>query len=373
MKAGHLRAFRTGQYWWRERCSIMRSADWIESRRNASGDEENDRMVVQDGRPVVVVTRPTLPGRGLDRLAEHVEVIRYTGDAAPTLDQLVPLLARADGLLSMTTDLIDAHLLDAAPRLRVVSNAGVGTDNLDLPELTARGIAAGNTPDVLVETTADLAFALILAASRRVVEADRYVREGRWQDVSFDLLLGHDVHAATLGIVGYGAIGRAVARRGHGFAMTVIHHSRTRRDDELSRWVPLDELLRSADVVSVHTPLTVETRGLIGARELGLMKRSAVLVNTSRGPVVDQAALAAALAQGRIFAAGLDVAAIEPIPLDEPLLRLPNCIVLPHIGSASLATRSAMVDLAVDNILAGLAGDRLPHCANPQVYGAATA
>jgi phosphoglycerate dehydrogenase-like enzyme len=155
--------------------------------------------------------------------------------------------------------------------------------------------------------------------------------------------------------------------------MTVIHHSRTRRDDELSRWVPLDELLRSADVVSVHTPLTVETRGLIGARELGLMKRSAVLVNTSRGPVVDQAALAAALAQGRIFAAGLDVAAIEPIPLDEPLLRLPNCIVLPHIGSASLATRSAMVDLAVDNILAGLAGDRLPHCANPQVYGAATA
>jgi phosphoglycerate dehydrogenase-like enzyme len=173
--------------------------------------------------------------------------------------------------------------------------------------------------------------------------------------------------------VGYGAIGRAVARRGHGFDMTVIHHSRTRRDDELSRWVPLDELLRSADIVSVHTPLTVETRGLIGERELRLMKPSAVLVNTSRGPVVDQAALAAALAQGRIFAAGLDVAAIEPIPPDEPLLRLPNCIVLPHIGSASLATRSAMVELAVDNILAGLAGDRLPRCANPQVYGGATA
>ena len=163
-------------------------------------------MADQDGRRVVVVTRPALPGAGLDRLAEHVEVVRYAGDAAPTLDQLVPLLGRADGLLSMTTDRVDAHLLDAAPRLRVVSNAGVGTDNLDLPELTARGIPAGNTPGVLVETTADLAFALILAASRRVVEADRYVREGRWQDVSFDLLLGQDVHAATLGIVGYGAI-----------------------------------------------------------------------------------------------------------------------------------------------------------------------
>ena len=263
--------------------------------------------------------------------------------------------------------------MDACPGLKVIANFGVGYNHIDLAAATARRIPVTNTPGVLTEATADLAFALILAASRRVVEADRYVREGRWQDVSFDLLLGRDVHAATLGIVGYGAIGRAVARRGHGFAMTVIHHSRTRRDDELSRWVPFDELLGSADVVSVHTPLTVETRGLIGARELRLMKPSAVLVNTSRGPVVDQAALAAALAQGRIFAAGLDVAAIEPIPLDEPLLRLPNCIVLPHIGSASLATRSAMVDLAVDNILAGLAGDRLPHCANPQVYGAATA
>ncbi len=326
-------------------------------------------MTDRDGGRVVVVTRRALPGAGLDRLAEHVEVVRYDGDAAPSFGQLVPLLGRADGLLSLTTDRVDARLLDAAPRLRVVSNAGVGTDNLDLPELTARGIPAGNTPGVLVETTADLAFALILAASRRVVEAERYVRDGRWHVVSFDLLLGQDVHGATLGIVGYGAIGRAVARRAHGFDMTVIHHSRTPRDDELSRWVPLDELLRSADIVSVHTPLTPETRGLIGERELGLMKPTAVLVNTSRGPVVDQAALAAALSQGRIFAAGLDVAAIEPIPPDEPLLRLPNCIVLPHIGSASLATRSRMVELAVDNILAGLAGDRLPSCANPEVYG----
>ena len=328
-------------------------------------------MTDRDGRLVVAVTRRALPGAALDRLAEHVEVIRYEGDAAPALEELVPLLARADGLLSMTTDRVDARLLDAAPRLRVVSNAGVGTDNFDLPELTARGIPAGNTPGVLVDTTADLAFALILAASRRVVEAERYVLAGRWQGVSFDLLLGQDVHGATLGIVGYGAIGGAVARRARGFDMTVIHHSRTRRDDELSRWVPLDELLRTADIVSVHTPLTPETRGLIGERELGLMKPTAVLVNTSRGPVVDQVALAAALSQGRIFAAGLDVVAIEPIPPDEPLLRLPNCIVLPHIGSASLATRSRMVELAVDNILAGLAGERLPRCANPEVYGPA--
>jgi glyoxylate reductase len=324
-------------------------------------------MTDQDRRPVVLITRPALPGAGLDRLAEHVEVVRYEGDAAPTLDDLMPLLGRAEGLLCIATERVDARLLDAAPRLRVVSNAGVGTDNFDLPELTARGIPAGNTPGVVVETTADLAFALILAASRRVVEADRFVHEGCWRDLTSDLL-GLDVHGATLGIVGFGAIGRAVARRAHGFDMTVIHHSRTRRDDGFSRWVPLDELLRSADIVSVHTPLTVETRGLIGARELGLMKPSAVLVNTSRGPVVDQVALTAALAQGRIFAAGLDVTAIEPIPSDDPLLRLSNCIVLPHIGSASAATRSAIVELAVDNILAGLDGDRLPHCANPEVY-----
>ncbi len=321
-------------------------------------------------RPIVVVTRRTLPGGGLERLAEQVELLRCATDVAPSVDQLGPLLARAEGLLSLTTDRVDARLLDAAPRLRVVSNAGVGTDNLDLAELTARGIPAGNTPGVLVETTADLAFALILAASRRLVEADRYVHEGRWTGMPFDLLLGQDVHRARLGIVGYGAIGRAVARRARGFEMTVVHHARTQRDDDLSRWVPLDELLRTADIVSVHTPLTPQTRGLIGAPELALMKPTAVLVNTSRGPVVDQAALTAALAERRIFAAGLDVTTVEPIPPDDPLLRLPNCIVLPHIGSASLATRSRMVELAVDNILAGLAGTRLPHCANPEVYTA---
>ena len=319
-------------------------------------------------RPIVAVSRRHLPGRGIDRLAESVDVVRYQGEGTPAQDDLLPLLAGADGLLSLTTDRVDARLLDAAPRLRVVSNAGVGTDNLDLAELTSRGIPAGNTPGVLVDTTADLAFALILAASRRVVEADRYVHEGRWRDVSFELLLGQDVYGATLGIVGYGAIGRAVARRARGFEMTVLHNARHRADDDLSRWMPLDELLATADVVSVHTPLTAETRGLIGAREFALMKASAVFVNTSRGAVVDQRALADALAEGRIFAAGLDVSSVEPIPADDPLLRLPNCVVLPHIGSASLATRSRMVELAVDNILAGLEGRPLPRCANTEVY-----
>jgi len=328
------------------------------------------RAVMDQGprRPVVVVTRRSLPGAGLERLAEAVELVRFQGDGTPTRDELLALVRPADGLLSLTTDRVDAALLDAAPALRVVSNAGVGTDNLDLDELTARGIPAGNTPGVLVETTADLAFALILAASRRVVEADRYVHEGRWRTVGFDLLLGRDVYGATLGIVGYGDIGKAVARRGLGFGMRVIHTARRRADDEVSRWVPLDDLLREADVVSVHTPLTPETRGLIGAREFGLMKPTAVFVNTSRGPVVEQVALAAALESGRLFAAGLDVSAVEPIPPDDPLLRLPNCIVLPHIGSGSTATRARMVELAVDNVLAGLAGERLPRCANPSVY-----
>lgn len=321
-----------------------------------------------DHRPVVAVTRRQLPGPGLERLAREVDLIRFDGDVAPSPGELRSLVEPADGLLSMTTERIDESVLDAAPRLRVVSNAGVGFDNFDLAAMMARRIPAGNTPGVLVNSTADLAFSLILAASRRVVEADRFVREGRWTGIPFDLMLGQDVHGATLGIVGYGAIGRAVARRARGFEMTVVHHSRTKVDDDLARWVPLDELLRSADVVSLHAPLTPATQGLIGEHELSLMKKTAVLVNTARGGIVDQVALTRALQQGRIFAAGLDVLATEPIAPDDPLLRLPNGVVLPHIGSGSLATRVRMVELAVDNILAGLAGRHLPHCVNPEVY-----
>ena len=318
--------------------------------------------------PRVAVTRPTLPGAGLERLGAQVDLVRWQTAASPPREALVELCSSAAALLCLNTERIDGALLDACPDLRVVSNVAVGTDNLDIPALTARGIPAGNTPGVLTETTADLAWALILATARRLVEADRYVRSGEWTAINFDTVLGVDVHGATLGIVGYGAIGRAVARRAQGFGMRVIHNSRRRADDELSHWTPLDDLLREADVVSLHTPLTEETRGLIGAAQLALMKRSAILVNTSRGPVVDQAALYDALAAGRLFAAGLDVMAVEPVPSSEALLALPNCIVLPHIGSGTLATRSQMVDLAVDNVLAGLAGKRLPHCVNPEVY-----
>jgi len=319
-------------------------------------------------RPTVVVTRASLPGNGLTRLGHQTRILHTEGRGAPSFDELAPLLKDADGLLSISTERIDAQLLDAAPSLRVIAQAGVGVDNFDIGELTRRGIAAGNSPGVLSETVADLTFALILAAARRVTEAHDYVRRGEWRSMPFDFMLGLDVYGATLGIVGYGSIGKAVARRAHGFSMSVVHYARNKQDDELSTWVPLDELLRTADIVTIHTPLTPQTERLIGPRELALMKPTAVLVNTSRGGVVDQVALTAALRERRIFAAGLDVLAVEPIEPDDPLLELSNCLVLPHIGSASIPTRARMVDLAVDNILAGLAGQPLPHCVNPEVY-----
>ncbi len=316
--------------------------------------------------PRVVVTRPELPGHGLTRLTDQADVVCWDSKSPPSREALTDLLSGAAGLLCLNTERVDAALLDAAPHLRVVSNLAVGTDNLDIPALTARGIPAGNTPGVLTETTADLAWALILACARRIVESDRYVRAGKWTGVNFDTMLGVDVHGATLGIVG--KIGRAVAQRARGFQMRVVHSSRRPESDEFSSWRPLDDLLRDADIVSLHPPLTPDTRGLIGARELALMKPTAILVNTARGPIVDQSALHDALSSGRLFAAGLDVMVVEPVPSTEALFSLPNCIMLPHIGSATLATRARMVDLAVDNILAGLAGVRLPHCVNPDVY-----
>jgi len=324
-----------------------------------------------DRRPRVAVTRPELPGPGMARLAAEADLRVWPERRPPTAPELAELVADADGLLCQTGDRIDAALLGGAPRLRVLSNAGVGYDNLDRAALARRGIPAGNTPGVLTETTADLTWALILAAARRIVEADRLVRSGGWVRSDFDLLLGQDVWGATLGVVGYGAIGRAVARRGLGFGMRILYTSRhPAADAGAATRVPLPELMRTADVVSIHTPMTLETRGLIGAAEIALMKPTAILVNTSRGAVVDQVALAAALAEGRLFAAGLDVTAIEPTPPGDPILGLPNCVVLPHIGSASFATRSRMVATAVDNVLAGLRGERLPHCVNPEVYDA---
>jgi glyoxylate reductase len=303
----------------------------------------------------VFVTR-RLPGTAVGRLREAHEVDLWPDSAPPPRADLVERTAEAEGLLSMLTDPIDAELLDAAPGLKAIANYAVGTDNIDLEAATKRGIAVGNTPDVLTETTAELAFALMLAVARRIVEADAYVRAGRWGPWRPDLLLGHDLNGSTLGIVGFGRIGQAVARRAEGFGMTVIHG------------IPLNDLLERSDFVSLHAPLSPETRGLIGAAELARMKRTAILVNTARGPLVDTDALATALRDGEIAGAGLDVTDPEPLPGEHPLLQAPNLVVAPHIGSASHRTREAMADMAVDNLLAALEGERMPHCANPAVY-----
>jgi glyoxylate reductase len=277
-------------------------------------------------------------------------------------------------VLTLLTDRVDDQLLDAAgASLRVVSNYAVGFDNVDVPACTRRSIPVGNTPGVLTETTADLAWALLMAAGRRVAEGDRYVRAGRWRTWGPQLLLGGDVHGATLGIVGFGRIGQALARRAAGFGMTVLYWSRTRAEPDMERglgatFVELEDLLERSDFVTLHVSLNEETRHLIDAAALARMKPSAVLVNTARGPVVDQAALAEALRDGTIAAAALDVTDPEPIAADDPLLELDNCLVVPHIASASYATRGKMAEMAAANLLAGLRGERLPNPVNPEVY-----
>lgn len=299
----------------------------------------------------VIVTRE-LPFPALDRLAAAHEVETWPGELPPAPEQLRALAADAEGLLCLLTDRVDEALLAAAPRLRAVSVLAVGTDNVDKEAARARAVAVGNTPDVLTESTADLAFALILAAARRLPEAAEAVRTpGGWRTWEPARWLGLELHGATLGIVGAGRIGRAVARRAEGFGMRVLTH----------RPVPLDELLAASDVVSLHVPLTDATRGLLDARALARCKPGAIVVNTARGGVVDQAALADALHEGRLGAAALDVTDPEPIPPDHPLLAAPNLLVLPHIGSATHATRARMADMAVDNLLAGLAGKPMPH------------
>jgi glyoxylate reductase len=306
------------------------------------------------------VTRP-LPGDAHERLKTDHLVEAWNGRLPPSPADLKVRLRDAEGLICMLTDRVDADLIDAAPRLRAVSNYAVGTDNVDLDAATARGIPVGRTPDVLTESTADFTFALLLAAARRIVEGELAVREGDWITWEPGRWLGHDVHGATLGIVGYGRIGKAVARRAEGFGMRVLHTSR-------SGGLPLEELLAESDFVSVHAPLTEDTRGLIGEDELRVMKPTAILVNTSRGKIVDTRALETALREGWIAAAALDVTDPEPLPPEHPLLEAPNILVVPHIASASHRTRQAMADMAVENLRAGLAGERMPHCANPQVY-----
>ena len=305
----------------------------------------------------VLVTRRLPPG-GLDPLTEagH-ELVEPDGDTGFGHDEIVALAADADAIVSLLTDRIDATVLSAgAPRLRVVANVAVGYDNIDLDAAAELGVAVCNTPGVLDETTADLAFLLVLAASRRTWEAESDLRGGRWPGWDIDQYLGRDVHGAVLGVVGFGRIGQAVARRATGFGMEVLHH--TRRDTGIVGWRgDLDSLLAESDIVTLHVPLTPETRHLVDGRRLGLMKPDAVLVNTSRGPVVDEEALAAALEVGAVFAAGLDVYEREP-EVHPRLLTAPRTVLLPHIGSASVATRTRMAHVAARNARAALAGER---------------
>jgi glyoxylate reductase len=326
-----------------------------------------------EGRPPVFVTRD-LPGDALSRLAEASEMRLWRGAGAPAPGALQEGAREAEGLLCLLTDQIDASLLDACPRLRVVSSCSVGLDHVDLGEATRRGIPVGHTPGVLTETTAELAFALLLAAARRIPEADRFVREGHWTPARSwepDLLLGRDLHGARLGIVGLGAVGREVARRASGFGMRVLGWSRSPGEVPGVERVPFPDLLSASDFLSIHVALTPETRGLVGADEIARMPRGAILVNTARGGIVDEMALLAALESGRIAAAALDVFESEPLPAASPLRRAPNLILAPHIGSATIATRSRMADLAVENLLAGLQGRPMPACANPEVGTAA--
>lgn len=322
--------------------------------------------------PLVLVSR-ALPEGWLARLEGRCTML--VGDAdTPGFDPpLLEALPRAEGILCLLTERIDAALLDRAPALKVVSTMAVGVDHVDVAACAARGIAVGNTPGVLTEATADLTMALLLAAARRLPEAAADARAGRWSTWSPTGWLGADLSGARLGIVGLGWIGEAVARRARGFGMDLVYTSRTARPEVEAalgaRPVALDELLATSDFVSLHVPLVPSTHHLIDAAALRRMKPTATLVNTARGPVVDPAALAEALHGGQIAAAALDVTDPEPLPPDHPLYACPNLLVVPHIGSATRGTRRRMAELAADNVLAGLAGEPLPHSVDPRVVG----
>lgn len=308
-------------------------------------------------RPHVFVTRQ-MPQPALDLLRQHLSVSVWESETEPVpAERLRAELAQADGVLSFFTDRWDRERLDWAPRLRVLANMAVGYDNIDVAACTERGILVTNTPGVLTEATADLTFALLLAAARRIPEADKLVRSGGWTAMGPTLMAGRQVSGATLGIIGMGRIGQAVAQRGLGFGMRVLYHNRRPVETDLpAEYRPLDALLAESDFVVVLCPRTPETVGLIGARELGLMKETAVVVNAARGGIVDEGALYEALATGRLWAAGIDVWETEPVPVSHPLLSLSNVVALPHIGSATIETRTAMAVHAAENLVAVLTG-----------------
>jgi glyoxylate reductase len=310
----------------------------------------------------------------LEKLEAIAEIEVWPERQPPTYEVLREKVQAIDGLLCLLTDQIDQALIAANPELKVISQMAVGFDNIDIAAATAYKIPVGNTPGVLTDATADLTWALLMAAARRVVEGDRFTRQGKWQTWEPDLLLGPNVSGATLGIVGFGRIGQAMARRARGFGMRILYTDLHRAAPELERdlgaeFVSFEQLLQQSDFVTIHTVLSAETHHLFSDRQFEQMQQSAILINTARGPIVDPAALYRALSGGQIAGAALDVTEPEPLPADSPLLTLDNLIITPHIGSASLQTRKQMADIAIANLIAGLKGDRLPHCVNPEVYG----
>jgi glyoxylate reductase len=318
----------------------------------------------------VYVTR-RLPQPALDLLAQHAQISMWPGELPPPRAVLLKEVAEADGLLALLTDRVDGPLLDAGPRLRVVSNYAVGYDNVDVGAATSRGVLVTNTPDVLTETVADFTLALMLAAGRRIIEGEQYIKAGRWRTWGPEILLGRDLYGATLGLIGLGRIARAVARRASGFGMRVLYYSPNRKLQEEfdggPEYAPLARLLSESDVVSLHCPLNDETYHLIDREVLDMLKPGAILVNTARGPVVDTRALVEALRHKPIIAA-LDVTDPEPLPADHPLLSLPNAIVTPHIASASVQTRTRMALMAAENLLAALRGERPRFLVNPAAW-----
>jgi len=322
-------------------------------------------------KPRVFVTRILLD-KGMQMIREFCDAEFWQEDLPPSRETLLDRVQGKDGLLPLLTDIIDLEVMQAAGKnLKVISNHAVGYDNIDIAAATKLGIPVGNTPGILTDATADFTFCLLLNAARRITEADRYVRTGKWKTWSPALLLGADLSSATLGIIGFGRIGQAVSRRAEGFNLKIIFHDPNRNEPVPglnASPVDLDTLLHQSDFISMHTPLTTQTHHMINAASFNKMKTTAILINTARGGVVDPAALYTALKDHRIQAAALDVTEPEPIPLDSPLLELDNLIICPHIASASNSTRARMSIMAAENLIAGLKGEKLPNCVNPEVY-----
>jgi len=322
--------------------------------------------------PKVFVSR-IIPEQGLEMIGEVAEIEVWQDELPPPYDVLLDQVRSLDGLVCLLTDRIDEELLQTAGnRLKVISQMAVGFDNIDVATATKLGIPVGNTPGVLTDTTADFAFTLLMSAARRVVEGERFVKAGRWKTWGPTLLMGHDIHGATLGLIGFGRIGRAMAKRAAGFDMRILCYDPF-IDEDAARELgaescPFEAVLAEADFLTLHVSLTADTHNLIGKREFEMMKRTCVLINSSRGPVVDPKALYNALSNSDIAYAALDVTEPEPISTDDPLLTLDNCLIVPHIASSSVATRTKMATMTAANLAAGLRGERLPNCVNPEVY-----